>query len=277
MKIADLLLVSWLACGVARGAEVGDYLRWRLLGQERTPDGGSALTFALESPPDRLPWESLEVVYRVFAFQRPGSSGAPGVPAPPEIYRKKAAPDETKIVLYSGRPARIELNARAEKGGQAYYARTLVHAFGESGRGDPESERLETAPSWPGFDLVASGGRYLRAQADGEVILRTGQKPARVEVFDDGSLAATLPANDEGRYGYTPSLDPKIQKTWRSFKSLVFAAELPDARTRFSFHLPVYRAYYGRIDYRGGLAALAASALAALAWVGWRGRKFRWR
>jgi hypothetical protein len=46
---------------------------------------------------------------------------------------------------------------------------------------------------------------------------------------------------------------------------------------RFSFYLPVYRAYYGQIDRRSGLAVLAASMLAALAWVGWRGRKFQWR
>jgi hypothetical protein len=265
-------LVFWLACGAARGGGVDDFLRWRLIGQETTPDGGNALSFALESPPERLPWERLEIIYRSFPRRKPGSGGIHGAP---EIYRKKLAPERTRIVLYSGRPEKIELNARAEKYGDLYYARTLIFTYGDSGRSDPESERLDSAPSWPGFVLASE--TFHRAQTGSELTLETGERPEAVEIFEEGSLVSTQAADGEGRYRYTPPHDPKLLKTWRSAKSLVFAAELPERRTRFSFYLPVYRAFYGRIDYRGGLAALAASMLGALAWVGWRGRKFPWR
>jgi hypothetical protein len=263
------VLVSWLACGAARGAGVDDFLRWRLLGQEETPDGGNAFRFALESPSECLPWDDLEVIYRSFPRQRPG-----GVDGAPEVHRKNVRPEQTGIVLYSGRPERIELNARAEKGGRTYYARTLVHTYGASGHGDAEDEGLDSAPSWPGFSLASAG--FYRAQAGSELTFETDVRPARVEIYEDGSLAATRAADGDGRYRYTPAHDPKLSKTWRAAKSLVFAAELPERRTRFSFYLPVYRAFYGRIDHRGGLSALGVSMLGALAWVGWRGRKFPW-
>jgi hypothetical protein len=263
-------LVFWLACGAARGAGVDDFLRWRLVGQEETPDGGNALRFALESPPERLPWEKLEIIHHSFPRQRPGGSHGT-----PEVYRKNVQPDQTGINLYSGRPEKIELNARAEKDGETYYARTLVYSYGNSGRGDPESERLDSAPSWPGF-FFAPGKDFYRAQAGSELTLETDAQPASVEIFEDGKLVSTLAANGEGRYRHTPPHDAKLLKSFRTdWKSLVFAGVASDG-TRFSFYLPVYRAFYGRIDYRGGFAALAASMLGALAWVGWRGRKFRW-
>jgi hypothetical protein len=262
-------LVSWLACGAALGAGVDGFLRWRLLGQEETPDGGNAFHFALESPPECLPWDDLEIVYRSFPRQKPG-----GIHGAPELYRKNVKPDQTGIVLYSGRPERIELNAKAEKGSQAYYTRTLVHTYGDSGHADPEDERLDSAPSWPGFSMASAG--FYRAQTGAELTLEADPRPARAEIYEDGNLAATQAADGDGRYRYTPAHDPKLLKTWRSAKSLVFAAELPERQTHFSFYLPVYRAFYGQIDYRGGLAALAVSMLAALAWVGRRGRKFPW-
>jgi hypothetical protein len=264
-------------CGLAWASPADAYLRWRLLEQEKLPDGGSQLTFALESPPQGLPWDALDIVYLSWPMPRSRASSRPHPPAPPEAFRGKAAPDQASFVLYSGRPEGIELNARAEKDGRVYYARSFVYAHGESGRSDPESERLDLAPSWPGFSLVASGGRYYRAQTGSEVILRTELAPAHVKVFDGGHLSALLSARDGGLYRYTPLDDPETGKTWRSAKSLVFAAELPDARTRVSFHLPIFRAYYGKLDYPGGLWMLAASALSALAWVLWQGRKFPWR
>jgi hypothetical protein len=281
MKIANAALVFLFACGAARGDGIDDFLRWRLLGQEALRDGGNLLTCALESPPGRVPWDSLEVIYRAFPGRASASSGLAGQV---EIYRKKIAPERSEIVLYSGRPERIELNARAEKDGQSYYARLLVYSHGESGKRDAESERLDSAPSWPGFTL-ASGGGFFRAQAGSEVTLRAlpaalsaNIRPASVEVFEDGSLVASLPADGEGVYRHTPAHDPKIQNTYRSaWKSLLFAAALPEQRTRFSFYLPVYRAYYGQIDLDGGVSVAAASALAALAWVGWKARKFPWR
>jgi hypothetical protein len=62
-------LVLRLTCGAARGGGVDDFPRRRLIGQETTPDGGNALTFALESLPKRLPWERPEIVYRSFPGQ----------------------------------------------------------------------------------------------------------------------------------------------------------------------------------------------------------------
>jgi hypothetical protein len=278
MKNTLLVLVMWLVCGAARGAGVDDFLRWRLLGNEETPDGGTLATLALESPPACLPWDRLEIIYRSFSRRSlEAYQGKRSKPEPPEIHRKRIAPGQTGITLYSGRPEKIELNARAERDGRLYYARTFVFAYGESGRSDPESERLDSAPPWPGFSFAHGKGVY-RAQAGSELALETGARPEAVEIFEDGSLVSTQTANGEGRYTYTPPHDPKRLKSFRAdWKSLVFAAELPERRTRFTFYLPVYRAYYGQIDYRSGLAALAVSMLAALAWVGWRGRKFPWR
>ncbi|MDR1708683.1 MAG: hypothetical protein LBS70_03095 [Candidatus Accumulibacter sp.] len=270
----QLFLILCLACGAALGAGVDDFLRWRLLALEKVPDGGNRLRFALEGAAERRPWDALEVVYRAFPLRRPGSPGDPA--AAPEIRRKKAAPNATEIVLYSGRPERIELNARAEKDGRVYYARTLVHSFGESGRGDPESELVDAAPSWPGFE-IAPGGYYFSAQAGREVSLRAEPRPARVEVFDDGRLAATLPGAGDAPFRYTPPPGDETRRGgFGASRPLVFAAESPPG-ARFSLYLPVHRAYYGQLDFKGGLLTLAASMLAALAWVGWRGRKFPWR
>jgi hypothetical protein len=277
MKITTLVLALWLACGAARGAGVDDFLCWRLLGNKETPDGGTLATLALESPPGSLPWEKLEVVYRSFSRRsletcqrrRPEQES-------PEAYRKKLRPDRTEITLYSGRPEKIELNARAEKDGRVYYARTFVFAHGESGKNDPESERLDPAPSWPGFSF-AHGKGFYRAQAGSELAVETDARLKTIEIFEDGNLVSTQAANGQGRYAYTPPHDVKRLQSFRTdWKSLVFAGVSSDG-ARFCFYLPVYRAYYGQIDYRGGLAALAASMLGALAWVGWRGRKFPWR
>ncbi|MDR3221193.1 MAG: hypothetical protein LBU46_04175 [Candidatus Accumulibacter sp.] len=265
MKISILGLVLLLVYGVARGVGIDDFLRWRLIGQKGSPDGGTLTTLALESPREGLPWERLEIVYR--SFSRRG---------PPEIYRKNVTPNQSEIELYSGHPEKIELNARAEKDGVAYYARSIVFAYGDSGRSDPGSERLDSTPSWPGFSVASE--RFYRAQAGSELTLQTDARPEHVEIYENGSLVSTPTPNDAGYYSYTPPHDPKLLKSWRSaWKSLVFAAELPRRRIRFSFYLPVYRAYYGQVDYRGGLAVLAVAMLAALAWVGWRGRKFQWR
>ncbi|MDR2787195.1 MAG: hypothetical protein LBD06_02310 [Candidatus Accumulibacter sp.] len=269
MKNTLIILVMWLACDAARGSTIDDFLRWRLLGNVETPDGGTLVRLALESPPECLPWEKLEIIYRSF----PRRSKL----EPPEIHRKKIKPDQTEITLYSGRPEKIELNARAEKDGRVYYARSFVFAYGESGKNDPESESLDSAPSWPGFSF-AHGKGFYRAQAGSELALETDMRPETVKIFENGSLVSTSVANGEGRYAYTPPHDPERLKSFRTdWKSLVFAAELPERQTRFTFYLPVYRAYFGQIDYRGGLVALAASMFAALAWVGWRGRKFPWR
>jgi hypothetical protein len=250
--------------------EAMDFVWWRITGQGRTPDGGMTVDLELIGPDGAL--DDAEVAYK--STPRHGSGGASSY-GPVEAYRKKF---NSPFSIYSGRTERIELMASVLIEGRKFYASAAFSCYGESGRSDQDSERVDTAPGWPSFHLVTDTKSqiFYRAQTGTPVTLSIEGSPSSVIVFEKGVPAAAFPGQS-GTYSYTPPHDRELAESGYSAKNdLVFAASLPDGSVT-SFYVPVFRAFYGQINLAGGLAVLASGALLSLGLVWRAGRRFPWR
>jgi hypothetical protein len=168
----------------------------------------------------------------------------------------------------------MELRARARAGETLYYAATVVYCYGESGKFDPDAERVESAPEWPGFRLL-SGGNFYRAQTGTPIFVECDPKPLSVLVFENQAVMATAWQDENGAFGYASPHDETLSKSgYTAKKDLVFEARLPGGLGVASFYIPVYRAFYGQTDIRGGLAILSSAVLISLGIVVISGRRF---
>jgi hypothetical protein len=128
---------------------------------------------------------------------------------------------------------------------------------------------------------LLTGGNFFRVQAGAELTIRITPAPNRLRIFENLVLTERPIVNGEGLYRYTPPHEASLSRSgYGAKKDLLFVADLPggrDAPSRLSFYLPVYRAFYGQISYRGGLAVLLSAILAALALIWHWNRRFPWR
>jgi hypothetical protein len=251
---------------------------WRLLKQERSGDGVYVSTFrlegigvgnALETP------DAPEIVYRASSREGRGRSGR--IYASPEFYRGRIEPGASLFSLRSGRSEQILLWARIRRGDAIHYAQTLFAAFGQSGQGHEDAERLDSPPDWPTFGL-SNVETFYRAQTGAEIAFHIRPAPVEVRVFEDRLLVARPPVNGEGFYRYTPPHEAELSSaSYSSKKDLLIVADLPNGQDRISFYLPVFRAFYGQPDLKGGLSVLLTGATFSLTLVWFWNRRFRWR
>jgi hypothetical protein len=182
-----------------------------------------------------------------------------------------------RLSVYSGRTEKIELCAKTCLEGAIYYARTVIHCYGESGNPDLQWKRADAVPEWPGFRFEPQDDFY-RAQTGAPITVKCVPAPLSVEVFENREAAATLNSNENGVYSYISPHDKNLsQSGYSAKKDLVFVALLPDDSGTASFYLPVYRAFYGQANLKGGLAVLSVIILLSFVFVTARGREFRWR
>jgi hypothetical protein len=254
---------------------------WRLLKQERSGDGAYVSTFRLEGIAEQGARgtqdaaATLEIVYR--AAPREGRGRAGRIYALPEFYRGRIETGASIFSLRSGRSEQIELWARLRRGDAIHYAQTLFAAFGQSGQGHENAERLDSPPDWPAFSL-SNVETFYRAQTGVELFFRIRPVPAAVCVFENGLPVSRPPVNGEGLYRYTSPHEAELSSAgYSAKKDLLIVADLPNGRDRISFYLPVFRAFYGQTDLTGGLSVLLAGT--ALSWmlVWLWNRRFRWR
>jgi hypothetical protein len=276
LKAAIFLLLCGADPGRAAPGAL-DFMWWRAMGSARTADGGMTVEYELYMPPGMENQSDAEIF--VLSSVRLGTSSTRAYAAP-EIFRETAkvrSGSPLKVILYSGRTERMELRVTVRSGDWVYRAGTVVNCYGESGKNGLGMERTDAAPDWPGLQLAMGDGFY-RAQAGSPVMVKCGAAPEFVEIFENGKLAARAAPDENALFSYVPPHEDALSKAgYSAKKDLVFVAADPDGRGKTTFYLPVYRAYYGRSNIRGGLAALSASAAASLAFLWARGRKFRWR
>ncbi|MDR1394894.1 MAG: hypothetical protein LBK52_01820 [Deltaproteobacteria bacterium] len=261
-----LLVWSWGGEGLALE---NSYIWWQLISQDQAPDGGHLLQYTLQvSRPAEL--EELEVICRFSPYHREGAVRGYG---PGTVYRKMASPRQREFVFYSGSAGRLEIFAQARSGGRTFLAQTMAAAFGQSGTQDPEGELLDGPPAWPQWTLEG-GDRFYRTQAGQLLEVSLAEKPALVRIWEDGVSMASLPGREAGRYQYrSPASTALSQSGYTALKKdTVFTAYIDDHRT-MTFSLPVYRAYYGQLDYSGGLIVLGTVLAGTCGLAGIRGRR----
>lgn len=252
-------------------------MRWQLVEHKRVDDGGHLAEYKLLLPEGSTNVEGLEVFYVVRPWAGPRPSESPA--ASEEIFRPQLTgpPESPVLIIYSGRPARLEVMAGATIDGRFHLARTFLNTYGKSGLADPRAQKVPSLPYWPDLRLVG-GAAYYRAQAGEELQFSLqGLEESRVTVFEGGSLASAKPVQlDNERYSYTPPLDPPLAAPgYSATRDLVFVAEAGGAI--LSYYLPVGRSRYGRLYLWPGLLTVAAAALAGLLAVTAAGRRFKWR
>ena len=285
MRVPAAILVFTVVLLSSRGAwgsELSGGTRepvwWRIMGSERTGDGGMAVSLSLVCPRE-MKIDSAEAVF----ISVPGkSSGVSGTAMEPEVYRKEISREgqsPIKCRIYSGRTELIDLRGKFSSGGQIYYAQCVFSCYGESGTTDSEAERLSGSPGWRSAAPSLDGKKFFyRAQTGEKITVSSGVPRARVAVFDNGGFVSALEADDAGVFTYTPPHDKELAAAgYSAKKDVVFGVDLPEERAYLSLSVPVYRAFYGNTSLSGGLSVLVASALAALSIVVARGRKFQWR
>ena len=275
-----LIFAFWIAVlqispsSAAEAADSGpvDYVWWRMTGQEWARDGGVVTSYELVFSRSRgdIKLSDAEVV---FTSTRRGAGGAAS-----EIFTKDISQiDGTYHVdIYSGRNEKIVLLAKARAGEKQFYAGTLLRGFGQSGNTDPEATRIETMPYWPRLLLV--GEEYFYRAQTGAPLNVHIKNAKTMHIFENGALVGALAPSEAGFYTYTPPHDQELSRAGFSAKNdLVFVAVIENENAVISLYLPIYRAFYGQIDLKGGLGVTAASALLCLASVLYSGRRFRWK
>jgi hypothetical protein len=256
---------------IIEGAEM-DFVRWKILSQERTADAGMAIAFELVLPQGVSP-DKADIVYASIPKRGAKELIKDGMTQ----YRKKIAAD---VSIYSGRTEMIDLRAKVSSGGRVYYAQAIVNFYGESGLPDPDAEPLGSLPDWPVFRLDGVEN-YYRAQTGTPVKVSFDGPVPHAGVFLDGVWAADVEPDGTGLYSYTAPHDEKLAKSgYSAKKDLVFVVsrEHPgEPRITSSVCVPVYRAFYGQTSLPAGIAVLCASALAGFGGVILLGRRFEWR
>ena len=277
-SLASLVFAVVFLLFASNCAAEGEFHRpmwWSAAEQERTSDGGVAVTFNLLRS-ENMTLEGTDVFYLLISRQR---SGGPWTYGEVEAYRKALTVGpggSLSIKIYSGRTERIDLRGKFEAEGRIYYAQTIFSCYGESGVMDGTAERVADIPPWNAARLI-SGNAFYRPQTGSEITVATGVPGALVRVFEDGAHAADVKADGSGTCVYTPPHDESLAKSgYRAKKDLVFEIALQDGGY-LSFSTPVYRAYYGQTSLAGGLALLSASALGSLSIVMYKNRRFRRR
>ncbi|MDR2507044.1 MAG: hypothetical protein LBD67_03480 [Candidatus Accumulibacter sp.] len=271
---AGLFFTLLLACANACGLSGNDALfQWRLVNQERNEDGGRTMIFQLEGigKEEGIP----DVIYK--SSPRKNRRDRNRTFGPPEFYRKQTGAGQTDFRIYSGRPELIELWARIRRGNGFHYAQTLFAAFGQSGLSDRQSERMESFPDWPAFRLSA-GKNFYRAQTGTELTVQITPVPVGMRIYENRVPRSNPSVDAKGLYRYTPPHEANLSKSgFSSKKDLLFVADLPDGQGALSFYLPVFRAYYGQISLKSGLAVLLFTVMLSLAFIWFLNRKFPWR
>ncbi|MDR1275367.1 MAG: hypothetical protein LBL72_03140 [Candidatus Accumulibacter sp.] len=248
---------------------------WRLVNQERGDDGAFTSTFSLEGWGTGDASGTPEIVYR--AARREGRGSGTNRYAAPEFYRAKIEAGASRFSIRSNRSEQLELWAKIRRGDAIHYAQTLFAAFGQSGRGHENAEALDSPPDWPAFAL-SSVGTFYRAQTGVELAFRVRPTPVGLTIFENRAPVARPSVNAEGFYRYTPPHEAGLAKAgFSAKKDLLIVADLPDGRSRVSFYLPIYRAFHGQADVKGGLSVLLAGAAFASTLVWLWSRKFPWR
>lgn len=244
----------------------------RMAGQERTGDNGVKTSYELMCSSRSMKISGLELFF--FSTTRREAGGVVT-----EIYTKDFSELNGKyyVDIYSGRPEKIALFAKANVGEQRFYAGTLLSGYGQSGKMDTEARLIETMPDWPRLNLAGEEFFYY-AQTGTPLNIRIENGPQAMGVFENNTFIGARALDGAGFYTYTPPHDKKLSHGGNSAKKdLVFVVAPDDGRGAVSLYLPVYRAYLGQISVKGGLGVMAASAFLCLVLVLYRGRRFRWR
>ncbi|MDR1368445.1 MAG: hypothetical protein LBJ76_07005 [Candidatus Accumulibacter sp.] len=274
-SFAGFPVISPEAHGSPPGYPEQEVFGFRLVSQERNGDGAYVSTFRLDGIGENGTNATPHIVYRAAARQ--SRAGARGTYTTPEFYRKQIGTGTSSFNIPSGRSEQIELWARIRRGDTFHYAQTLFAAFGQSGRGHEDAERLDSLPDWPTFRL-SSAETFYRAQTGSELTFQIQPIPVEVSVFENQVPVARLPADGEGFYRYTPPHEVYLAKAgFSAKKDVLIVADLPDDKGRVSFYLPVFRAFYGQANLLGGLIVLSGSMAFSLALVWLRSKKFPWQ
>jgi hypothetical protein len=241
-------------------------------GYFQSADGGHQTECALMvNGPAEL--TDLEVVFLLSPYQRSGAQRAYGAGT---FFQKAVAPGQREFVFYSGLTARLDVWAKGRLDGQETYAQTILSTFGQSGLSDPTAKPLSQGPDWPSWSL-AEAHRYYRAQTGTPLEVRFPGNPKLVQVFEDQIVMANYPGESNGLYRYVSTIDYGLARKGyvERKRDVAFVAYDRDGSGQASFSLPVYRAYYGQLDYKKGLAVFWAFFLGSMALVGLKGQRFK--
>ncbi|MDR1607238.1 MAG: hypothetical protein LBT38_02355 [Deltaproteobacteria bacterium] len=271
---AFLLVGLVLAQNPAWGAQnlgFRDFIWWRLISQSQSPDGGHLIVYQLESQaPDYL--DDLEVTFKLSPYQRLG-----GVRAYLEgsYFRKIINSKQRRFVFYGGQSAKLDIWAKARRGDKWLTAQTIASTFGQSGLTDPEATPLEdkelAGPQW----TLAGSERFYRAQTGQLFELELSLAPTAVKIFEDLVTMANLRPSEKGLYRHVSqqTQDQAQSGYTASKKDLVFVGYWGETGAA-SFSLPVYRAYYGQLDYPKGFLVMGVFLLGTIGLVKAQSRRF---
>ena len=246
-----------------------DCVWWQMTEQDRTLDNGVVTSYELICSRSDMKLSDIELVFISSIWDK--ESGEPA-----KAYKKDLSELDGKyrVDIYSGRSERIVLLAKMRSGGKTFYARALMNGYGQSGKPDPEATEIGKTPDWPQLRL-SDEESYYRAQTGMPLNINIENGPQLVHIIENNTPIGTQELEKNGFYTYTPPHDEALSKSGYSAKNdLTFAAEIENGVT--SLYLPIYRAYYGQISLKGGLAVIAISASLCLASVLNHGRRFRW-
>ena len=299
MKITAVVAVMAIAvagaatsvtgCGNGKDRNVAisaaDYLeeaetpRWYFEGQRRMRDAGIEAHFTLLIPDD-LEIKELEFFYTAESGRR----RPPGIQSENQnaVYHKKVTADTRKLVVYSGRSARLEVWAVAKTRGMTYITQTSLNVYGQSGLDISDFEKPDEPQFLPGFGMNRGQGAYSVTTGT-PVSFSVKSGPAvPVRVYMDGEKIAELQPED-GVYNYVlPRARRLVSPSRGGYHDLLFVADAfeTDGYTgsaRFSCYLPLYRSANDNLDFPAGLAALFSAAVVSLFAVVLKGRSFAWR
>ncbi|MDR2141649.1 MAG: hypothetical protein LBR11_07670 [Deltaproteobacteria bacterium] len=270
---ALIFVVTWELVAPAWGDPARDFIWWKMVSQSQSPEGGHLISYRLESP-GATAIEDLEVIFRVSPYQRAGAARSFGQG---QYFQKIVHPGQRDFVFHGGQSAKIDIWARARRGERWLFAQTLVATFGQSGLGDSESSALvdfDWAPDWPQWRL-AGAEMFYRAQAGQPLSLELSVQPRLVQVLEDQVTMANWPGRELGLYQYVSSQNHQLAQSGYTAqkKDVIFLASLGQLGEA-TFALPVYRAYYGQLDYKKGLTVMAAFFVGTIGLVSFHGRRF---
>ncbi|MDR2366610.1 MAG: hypothetical protein LBF58_00640 [Deltaproteobacteria bacterium] len=173
---------------------------------------------------------------------------------------------EPRVTVRAGGYSRIGLTARlTDREGVVSYAQADFNVYAREGSVSPPSG--DSPPPWPFFELTSDQPLYWpqTGQTFFIALKNLGSAPAPLSVWEEGhgGPVALLSPDADGRYGYVPPNDPRLDKLGTTAsKRLVFVHPLPGGGTA-SLSLYVHRSRTEKRNRGAGLAVFAACVAGA--------------
>jgi hypothetical protein len=275
-------------------AQETEFAYWKLEDHRRESDGGVTAVFALQGGEGA---EKIEIYYTSIPIKTLAEKRPPAEKVTMDVFYRELDPAEKSVSIYSDHYEAIELWARVRRNGKILVAQTRMSLFGEAKPQEGDFKRIDALPKLPAVfvsrltDTANPDSESIeqlgvdREHAQSYAMMQTGETAVlcliqdgkiaqgitSMRIYEGAELGAELSSRNNLFIFDIPNYRDMADSNIYVPKDIAAVFESGDEIV--SCYIPVYRALYGSMNLRAGLAVLLSVLVLSAAAVCFKGRK----